>query len=152
MAIFATYAAYLAISIGLTIAAGSALFRSGKVFLTGVLGGDEGLAGAVSRLLVVCFCLLNLGFVTLTVSTSGQISGARQVFGVLFSKIGAELLVVGALYLASIAVFTGFRRRQRPGPDPAPGPAPPPPRKAVPPDSPAAPGPGTAVTFRQAVH
>jgi hypothetical protein len=162
MAIFATYAAYLAISIGLTIAAGSALSRSGRVFLTGALG-DDGLAGAVSRLLVVCFCLLNLGFVTLTVSTSGQITGARQAFGVLSSKVGAELLVLGALYLASIAVFTRFRRRQRPGPDPVPGPAPPPPRTAGPPDGPAAPGPGT-VTFwrpgpgqpppgpRQAVH
>jgi hypothetical protein len=152
MAIFATYAAYLAISIGLTIAAGSALSRSGKVFLTGVLGGDERLAGAVSRLLVVCFCLLNLGFVTRTVSTSGQISGARQAFGVLFSKVGAELLVLGALQAASIAVLTRFRRRQRPGPDPAPGPASPPPRPAGPAARPAAPGPGTAVTFREAVH
>jgi hypothetical protein len=161
MAIFATYAAYLAISIGLTIAAGSALSRSGRVFLTGALGDDEGLARAVSRLLVTCFYLLNLGFVTLTVSTSGQISGARQAFGVLFSKVGAELLVLGALYLASIAVFTRFRRRQRPGPGLTPGPAPPPPRTA---GGPATPGPGGAVKFwrpgpgppppgpRQAVH
>jgi hypothetical protein len=93
MAIFATYAAYLVISVGLTVAVGSALSRSGKVFLTSVFGGDESLAGAVDHLLVVGFYLLNLGFVTLTVHTSGQIASAREAFGVLFSKIGEEFLV-----------------------------------------------------------
>jgi hypothetical protein len=162
MAIAATYGAYLAVSVGLTIAVGSALFRSGRVFLASVFGGDDALARALSRLLVVGFCLLNLAFVTLTVRTSGQISGPRQAFGILFSKIGAELLVLGALYLANVVIFTLFRRRQQPGPDPMPSQAPPP-RTPGRPGSPVAPGPG-AVTFwrpapstpppgpRQAVH
>jgi hypothetical protein len=161
MTIFAIYAAYLGISILLTIAVGWALARSGRVFLTSVFG-DARLAGAVSRLLVTGFYLLNLGFVALTVSTSGQISTARQAFGVLFSKVGAELLVLGVLYLAAIAVITRFRRRQRPGPGPAPSPPPPPPpaRQTPWPGDPVAPGTG-AVTFgrprpgrpaRQPVH
>jgi hypothetical protein len=153
MTIFATYAAYLAISVLLTVAAGWALARSGRVFLTSVFGGDERLAGAVSRLLVVGFYLLNLGFVTLTVSTSGQIASARQAFGVLFSKIGAELLVLGALYLATIVFFTWFRRRQPPAPDPAPRQAPPPPRDtgaAGRPGSPAVPGLGALTFWRPA--
>jgi len=157
--IFAIYAAYLGISLLLTIAVGWALARSGRVFLTSVFG-DERLAGAVTRLLVVGFYLLNLGFVALTVSTSGQISRPRQAFGVLFSKVGAELLVLGVLYLAAIALITRFRRRQRPGPDPAPSPAPPPARQTGRPGNPVPPGTGT-VTFgrlrpdrpvRQPVH
>ena len=159
MTIFAVYAAYLGISLLLTIAVGWALARSGRVFLTSVLG-DERLAGAASRLLVVGFCLLNLGFVALTVSTPGQISRPRQAFGVLFSKVGAELLVLGVLYLAAIVLITRFRRRQRPGPGPEPSPAPPPARRAGWPGGPAGPGTG-AVTFarprpgrpeRQPVH
>src|SRR5215469_18249560 len=126
MTMLAVYAAYLGISLLLTIAVRWALARSGRVFLASVFG-DERLAGAVSRLLVVGFYLLNLGFVALTVSTSGQITSARQAFGVLFSKLGAEFLVLAALYLATIVFFTRFRRRQRPGPEPMPRQAPPPP-------------------------
>jgi hypothetical protein len=157
MTMFAVYAAYLGISLLLTIAVGWALARSGRVFLASVFG-DERLAGAVSRLLVVGFYLLNLGFVALTVSTSGQISSGRQAFGVLFSKVGAELLVLGVLYLVTIVLITRLRRRQRPGP--APGPAPPPARQAGWPGDPVPPGTGT-VTFgrpspgrpaRQPVH
>jgi hypothetical protein len=159
MTIFAIYAAYLGISLLLTIAVGWALARSGRVFLTSVFG-DERLAGAVSRLLVTGFYLLNLGFVALTVSTSGQISSARQAFGVLFSKVGAELLVLGVLYLAAIAAITRFRRRQRPGPDLATGPAPAPARQTGWPGRPVTPGAGAAASWpprpgrpaRQPVH
>jgi hypothetical protein len=129
MAIFAVNAVYLAVSLALTIAVGSALSRSGRVFLAGVFGGD--VAQAVNRLLVVGFYLLNLGFVALTMRTSGEIVSVRQAFGVLFPKIGEELLVLGALHLANIIFFTRFRRRLRPGPPPPPAsPVPPPPRRA----------------------
>ena len=166
MAVFATYAIYLAVSVGLTIAVGSALSRSGRVFLTSAFAGDAGLARAVSRLLVTGFYLLSLGFIALTVRTSGQITGPGQAFGVLFSKIGVELLVLAALQLASIVLFTRFRRRQRPGHDPAPGrdpaagrdPAPPqvapPPREGAGPGGPGrpvTPGPGAAASWRPAL-
>jgi hypothetical protein len=130
MAIFAVYAVYLAVSLALTVAVGSALSRSGRVFLAGVFGGDEDLAQAVNRLLVVGFYLLNLGFVALTMRTSGEIVSVRQAFGVLFLKIGKELLVLGALHLVNIIFFTRFRRRLRPGPPPPASPVPPPPRRA----------------------
>jgi len=155
MAIFATYAVYLAVSVALTIAVGSALSRSGRVFLTSAFGGDAGLARAISRLLVTGFYLLSLGFIALTVRTSGQIAGPGQAFGVLFAKIGVELLVLAALQLAAMVVFTRFRRRQRPGPDPA-APAqaqartPPPPGGPGGPGSPVTPGPGAVACWRPA--
>jgi hypothetical protein len=106
------YAAYLAVSIGLTVAVASALSRSGHVFLCHVFGGDEGMAGAVNRMLVVGFYLLSLGYAALTLRTSGQIRGPAQAVDVLSVKVGEELLVLGALYLFNIAVFARFRRRQ----------------------------------------
>jgi hypothetical protein len=106
-----------------------------------VFGGDEGLAQAVNRLLVVGFYLLNLGFVALTMRTSGEIVSVRQAFGVLFLKIGEELLVLGALHLANIIFFTRFRRRLRPPPV---SPAPPPASPVPPPASPVPPPPRRA--------
>ncbi len=106
------------------------------------------------------FYLLSLGFIALTVRTSGQITGPGQAFGVLFSKIGVELLVLAALQLASIVLFTRFRRRQRPGHDPAPGHDPgaaqvsPPPRGgggSGGPGRPVTPGPGAVACWRPAL-
>ena len=106
-----TYAIYLVISVGLTAATGVALSRSGRVFLRDVFGGDDALAQAVNRLLVVGFYLLMLGFVVLAMRPSGQITGARQAAGVLSVKIGEVLLVLGALHLMNLAIFRRIRRR-----------------------------------------
>ena len=78
MGIFITYLLYLLISVGIMVFVGSALSRSGRAFLRDVFGGDESLAEAVNRLLVVGFYLLNLGFVTLTLRATGDISGAGR--------------------------------------------------------------------------
>jgi uncharacterized membrane protein len=106
-----TYTLYLVISVSLTIAAGLALSRSGRVFLRDVFGGDEALAGAVSRLLVVGFYLLTLGFVVLAMQPGGQITGVRQAAGVLSVKIGEVLLVLGGLHLMTLVIFRRIRRR-----------------------------------------
>ena len=113
MNVVLTYLIYLLVSIGLTIGVGWALARSGRTFLLDVFGGNEGLAEAVNRLLVVGFYLLNLGFVTLTMQTSGNIGSARQGVQLLSVKIGEVLLVLGALHFANLAVFARIRGRAR---------------------------------------
>ena len=106
-----TYLIYLLISIGLTVIVGRALSRSGREFLLEVFDGNIALAEAVNRLLVVGFYLLNLGFVTLTMQTSGNIDGARQGLQLLSVKIGEVLLVLGALHFANLAIFARVRSR-----------------------------------------
>lgn len=118
MGIAFVYAAYLAASIGLTVIVASALSRSGRVYLADVFGGDDGMAAAVNRMLVVGFCLLSLGYAALTLRTSADIRGPGQAIGVLSVKVGEELLVLGALHLVNMMFFTRLRRRQaggRPG-------------------------------------
>ena len=58
-----TYVVYLLVTVPLTIWVATTLSRNGRVFLADVFAGDDGLADAVNRLLVVGFYLLNLGFV-----------------------------------------------------------------------------------------
>ena len=134
-----TYAVYLVISVSLTVGAGVALSRSGRVFLRDVFGGDEALAGAVNRLLVVGFYLLMLGFVVLAMRPSGQITGVRQAAGVLSVKVGEVLLVLGALHLTNFAIFRRIRRRPAAagtGPAPRAAQPGPPPRRGAPPETP----------------
>jgi len=111
MSVILTYLIYLLISVGLTVGVGWALARSGRTFLLDVFGGNDSLAEAVNRLLVVGFYLLNLGFVTLTMRTSGNIADARQGLQLLSVKIGEVLLVLGVLHFANLAVFARVRSR-----------------------------------------
>jgi hypothetical protein len=111
MGVVVTYVAYLAISVALTVFVGSALSRSGRVFLRDVFGEQTGPADAASRLIVVGFYLLTLGFITLTMRMSGEIGSVRQAIQVLSVKIGEVLLVLGALYLANIGFLARIRRR-----------------------------------------
>ena len=111
MGALVTYSVYLAISVSLTIGAGLVLSRSGQVFLRDVFGGDEALAKAVNRLLVVGFYLLVLGFVVLAMRPSGQITSIGQAAGVLSVKVGEVLLVLGALHLTNVAILRRIRRR-----------------------------------------
>ena len=111
MSIVVTYLAYLLISVGLTLLVGHVLSRSGRLFLLDALGGSEAAARGISSLNVVTFYLISLGFVALTMPTGGGSVTASQAIALLATKIGEVLLVLGALYLASIVVLTKLRRR-----------------------------------------
>jgi hypothetical protein len=113
MGVVITYLLYLVASIGITIFVGLALSRSGRTFLLDIFGGNDSLAEAVNRLLVVGFYLLNLGFVTLTLRATGEITSARQAVQLLSVKIGEMLLVIGALHFANLVILTRLRRRPR---------------------------------------
>ena len=113
MDIVGTYLLYLLISTAVTVLVGIGLARSVRAFLLDVFGGNEALARAVSRLLVLGFYLLSLGFVTLTMRTGGDISSARAGLQLLSTKIGEVLLVLGVLPLAALTALTRTRRRAR---------------------------------------
>jgi hypothetical protein len=111
MDIVGAYLLYLLISTGLTVVVGNGLARSGRAFLLDVFGGNDNLARAVSRLLVLGFYLLSLGFVTLTMRTGGDITTARAGLQLLSVKIGEVLLVLGVLPLIMLAALARTRRR-----------------------------------------
>jgi hypothetical protein len=111
MNIVGTYLLYLLISTGLTVLVGTGLQRSGRAFLLDVFGGNDTLARAVSRLLVLGFYLLSLGFVTLTMRTGGDIGSARAGLQLLSVKVGEVLLVLGVLPLVALTALVRTRRR-----------------------------------------
>jgi hypothetical protein len=115
------YLCYLATCAGLTFIVGSALGRSGRIVMTSLFG-DERLAAAVSRLVVLALYLLNFGYVALTLGATAHVTTTKQAVGVLSVKLGEELLVLGGLHLTSLIVLARIRRRRLSGSEPAPQP------------------------------
>jgi hypothetical protein len=106
-----TYLLYLALAVPLTIWVGRALSRHGGAFLVDVFYGDDRLANAVNQLLVIGFYLLNLGYLSYFMATSGDVENAREVMEALATKVGGVALVVGAIHFANLWCLNAFRRR-----------------------------------------
>lgn len=106
-----TYAAYLALSVPVTLWVGSTLRRSGRVFLLDVFDGDEELSSAVNHLLVVGFYLVNLGYVSMALKTTDAVTDATSAIETLSVKVGTVVLVLGVLHLANLYVLNKLRRR-----------------------------------------
>ena len=123
-----THVTYLLVSVALTVWVGWTLARNGKVFLVDVFGGDEGLAEAVNRLLVLGFYLVNLGFVALYLRAGKPVHDLNGAVQTLSVKLGIVLLFLGILHLGNVWIFNRMRRRSLYGsayrPQGAPGPAP----------------------------
>ena len=108
-----TYAIYLPLTISLTIWVARTLFTNGRVFLIDIFHGNEALADSVNRLLVVGFYLINVGYAVYTLQIFGQIDSAQVVIEKLSLKIGAIILILGAMHFINLFVFFQLRNRAR---------------------------------------
>ena len=109
--IVTTYAVYLVVSVLLTYWVARTLHRNGRVFLVDIFQRED-LADSVNHLLVVGFYLVNLGYVTLALRIGGSIGSTRASIELLSTKIGAVLLVLGAMHFFNLLVFSRMRRRR----------------------------------------
>jgi hypothetical protein len=103
------YVIYIVLTVGLTVWVANTLSRHGRIYLVDVFG-NEKVGGAMNQLLVVAFYLVNFGFVALWLRTGDRVATLRDVMQMLATKLGAVLLVIGALHLINLAVFSRIRR------------------------------------------
>jgi hypothetical protein len=108
-----THAAYLAISIALTVWVARTLSKNGRVFLIDSFLENERLADSVNQLLVVGFYLVNFGYVTLALKFGEKPVDLAGTIEALSTKVGIVLLVLGAMHFFNLYVFNRMRRRGR---------------------------------------
>jgi len=106
-----TYTLYLILAVTMTVWVARTLHKNGRIFLVDCFRGNTDLADSVNHLLVVGFYLVNIGFVSLYLKTTEEITGTRGVFEVLSDKMGVVLLMLGGMHFFNLYVFTKMRRR-----------------------------------------
>lgn len=111
--VVATYLAYIVVSVVLTGWVAYTLHKNGRVFLVDVFKGNEPLADSVNHLLVVGFCLINFGYVSLALKISQYPANAAEGIESLSWKIGLVLLVLGGMHFFNLFVFSRIHRRPR---------------------------------------
>jgi len=134
MLLILTYAAYLVISIAMTIWVAWTLSKRGRIFLVDGFGGKEELADSINHLLVVGFYLMNLGWVSLSLRFGARPEDVPGAIEFLTTKVGIILIVLGAMHFFNMFVIARLRQRalnfaraDRIGPVPPTGPIPGPP-------------------------
>ena len=115
-----TYALYLILAVTMTIWVARTLHKNGRVFLVECFHGSSELADSVNHLLVVGFYLINIGFISLYLRTSGDVFEARGVFELLSEKMGVVLLTLGSMHFFNLYLFTRMRKRAQTAPPPMP--------------------------------
>ena len=111
MIIVVCYFAYLALTLTATIWVARTLRSNGRTFLIAAFHGDERLAESVSHLLVVGFYLINIGYVALSLRTSGEIETLRGAVEIVCDKVGFVLVVLGVMHFGNVYVFNRLRKR-----------------------------------------
>lgn len=105
------YALYLTITIGITIWVARTLSKNGKVFLVQCFGQNAVLANSTNHLLVVGFYLVNIGFITLTLSLGAEPTTIAGAIRFLSAKVGLAVIVLGAMHFFNMGAIAQFGRR-----------------------------------------
>lgn len=106
------YIAYTVIAVALVVWLARTLYRNGDVFLADVFAHRPEMAGAVNRLLVIGFYLLNLGYSLLLLPgfTADTAAAAAEV---LIRKLGVLLVTLGVIHFVNMYVFWKIRARRQ---------------------------------------
>ena len=105
------YALYLIITLAITIWVARTLSRNGKVFLVQCFGHNEELANSTNHLLVVGFYLVNIGFITLTLSIGTEPTTPAEAIRFLSSKVGLAVIVLGGMHFFNMSAIAHFGRK-----------------------------------------
>ncbi|SFR84269.1 hypothetical protein [Sphingomonas jatrophae] len=105
------YLLYLAITLGITVWVARTLSHNGIVFLRQCFGQDAALAESTNHLLVVGFYLVNIGFITLTLSLGAEPHTVADAMRFLSTKVGLAVLVLGGMHFFNMGAIARFGRK-----------------------------------------
>ena len=105
------YILYLAITLAITIWVARTLSKNGVVFPSQCFGQNETLARSTNHLLVVGFYLVNIGFITLTLSLGQEPTTITGAMRFLSGKVGLAVIVLGAMHFFNMGAIAQFGRK-----------------------------------------
>ncbi|KRB82789.1 hypothetical protein ASE00_12250 [Sphingomonas sp. Root710] len=105
------YALYLLITIAITVWVARTLSHNGEVFLTQCFGQDAELARSTNHLLVVGFYLVNIGFITLTLSLGAEPRTYADAIRFLSGKVGLAVIMLGGMHFFNMGAIAHFGRK-----------------------------------------
>lgn len=100
-----SYLIYLPIMVYITIRVGWLCYKNGEVW-TMELYNDVEFVQSVNRILLLCYYLVNIGYVLMVMAFWQHIENVAQMVYVLSTRIGGILLLLAILHYCNIAALS----------------------------------------------
>ena len=97
-----TYLFYFLILLFVVLYVGMVLFKSGRPFLINTFSGNETMADAVNKFLLVGYYLTNIGYTVIALKIWEKVESPIQLLNVLSLKVGAIVLTLGIMHILNI--------------------------------------------------
>jgi hypothetical protein len=109
------YCCYFAITLFILLFIGHVLYKNGRPFLLTVFPDNETKADHVNKMLITCFYLTKIGYVTLVLKVWNKIESLQEMINILSFKVGIIVLILGILHFVNIVilVYIGKIRNQK---------------------------------------
>ncbi|RYD96052.1 MAG: hypothetical protein EOP54_14625 [Sphingobacteriales bacterium] len=104
------YSIYCAVSAFITLYVGWRCYIHGLIFLR-YLWEDAAISKAVNRVLLLCYYLVNIGYIVWNISTWKQVDGLPDLINELGFKIGGIMLLLCLLHYINISTLYFFSKK-----------------------------------------
>jgi len=105
------YLIYLAVTYLITVKVGWLFYRSGRVFIPGLLHGNTTLADAINNILLAGYYLVNIGYATVMISTWHIIHNWTEMLSVIITMTGLIILSLGILHCFNLLAIYFISQR-----------------------------------------
>jgi hypothetical protein len=100
---------YISITTYITVYVGRVLFKNGRHFIMRMLE-DEGLTDSVNRILLTGYYLVNLGYVSITLTLREPAENTAELIASLSTAVGRIVLTLGAMHYFNIAAIALYSK------------------------------------------
>lgn len=99
------YIIYLIITYYITVQTGYLFYKHGRIFIFEKTSHNDQLTNAINKTLLVCYYLLNLGYVAVTLYGWKPIVDVEQLISLLSRKVGFIIILLSAIHYINMFVI-----------------------------------------------
>ena len=105
------YIIYLGITYLITVHVGLSFYRNGRTYILALFNGDAALTDFVNKLLLVGYCLLNLGYAAVMIRFWDTITTWAALLTSICTMTGKIILTLAVIHFANMGLIYLFSKR-----------------------------------------
>lgn len=105
------YCIYLLIGVGITVFVGKHLHKNGYYLILDLFD-NEVFTKTLNLMLLVGYYLVNIGYISMTITTFNHMENAQDVFEAVGEKVGLIFIILGLLHVNNILVLSLLSKRK----------------------------------------
>lgn len=107
------YLVYIPLTFYITVFVGYTFYKNGQHYIDDLLPDNLPLAQAINKMLLIGYYLLNLGYLTMSLSIWQRLNDLVEVIEYLSIRVAIILTVLGVMHFFNMTVIWWYGRKHR---------------------------------------